>query len=384
MATKRTKATGKAKTAKVKASPLLAYALKHVEALLAIPSATNRVGAVADHVEAYARKAGLSVERDPDDTLRMRYKGSDRTRVVGYGAHLDRIGLMVDAVMDDGTVQVSAIGGLYPGHVMDGVVASIQVGKEREARMLEGVITHLDTPIHKVGREGFQKREHKWEKLRLRPDVCIGCTKKDGKAKLQELGVKVGQLVWLDPMLKIDRGHGTMRGRWLDNTLGCATLLALIDHWKATKAKLAFDVDLLFSVAEEAGMGGTAVIRDGLTDFVAVDTSIGEDAENLANCAIKQKAGAFPYSERLTDELEAAADAVKAGFERRTFSGGGTDAEQARSAGFKGRLGCIVVPIYGLHSIEAATTQALDNMCLTLDAHARGLGGKAAKPAKRK
>lgn len=346
-------------------TPALKSALLHTRALLDIPSATNRIEAVADYVEAHARKRGYKAERQPDDTLRITIEGTNKKRVVGYGAHLDRIGLMVDDVFDDGTVKISSIGGLYPGHVMDGCTASIQTKKD----LVEGVIFHTDTPIHKMGLEGFEKRPQKWKNIRLRPDACIGVTKKEGKERLSELGIRAGQLVWLNPMLNIDDTYQTLRSRWLDNTLGCAVLLALMDTWNG-KVKPKFTVDLIFSVAEEAGMGGTSVIRDGLTDFVAVDTSVGEDVEDLKNCAIKQKAGRYPYSAKLTDELEAAAERAKVGFERRSFEGGGTDAEQAKSAGFKGQVGCIVVPIYNLHSIEAGTFQALNAVIQTLHTHA--------------
>lgn len=347
-------------------SPALKSALAHTEALLKIPSATNRINDVADYVQAHAKKRGYKVERQHDDTLRITIVGKDPRRVVGYGAHLDRIGLMVDDVFDDGTVKISSIGGLYPGHVMDGVTASIQTKKG----LVEGVIFHTDTPIHKMGLEGFEKRAQKWKHIRLRPDSCIGVSKKEGKQRLESLGIRPGQLVWLNPLLNIDNKYQTLRGRWLDNTLGCAVLLALMDVWSAKKAKPRFTVDLLFSVAEEAGMGGTAVIRNELTDFVAVDTSVGEDVENLLNCSIKQKAGRFPYSQMLTEELEEAAEHAKVGFERRVFEGGGTDAEQARSAGFKGRVACIVTPIYNLHSIEAATFAGLNGVIETLNAHA--------------
>lgn len=362
------KATAKSTFTKIPVNAALKSALNHTEALLAIPAATNRVADVADYVVAHAKKRGFKTERQHDDTLHIRIPGKDTKRVVGYGAHLDRIGLMVDELFDDGTVKISAIGGLYPGHVMDGVTASIQTKKG----LIEGVIFHTDTPIHKVGGEGFEKRPHKWKNIRLRPDSCIGCTKKNGKERLNELGIRAGQLVWLNPMLVIDNDYQTLRSRWLDNTLGCAALLALIDTWSTSKTKPNFTVDLIFSAAEEVGMGGTSVIRPDMTDFVAVDTSVGEDVEDLNNCAIKQKAGKYPYSLRLTNELEEAADRAGVGFERKSFEGGGTDAEQAKGAGFKGQHGCIVTPIYNLHSIEAATFSGLNAVIQTLHHHAFG------------
>ncbi|PIZ31453.1 MAG: hypothetical protein COY40_01970 [Alphaproteobacteria bacterium CG_4_10_14_0_8_um_filter_53_9] len=359
------KAAPKSKTSKPSAA--LSSALAHTRALLAIPAATNRITETADYVEKHAKKCGYKAERQPDDTLRITIKGKDTKRVVGYGAHLDRIGLMVDDLCEDGTVKISAIGGLYPGHMLDGVIASIATKKG----MVEGVIFHEHTPIHKYGAE-FEKRPQKWKHMRLRPDACIGCSKKNGKDKLKEIGVQPGALVWLNPMLNIDEKNGTLRSRWLDNTLGCAVLLALMDEWSKAKVTPRFTIDLLFSAAEEAGMGGTSVIRPEMTDFVAVDTSVGEDVEDLANCSIKQKAGRFPYTQSLTEELEDAATKAKAGFERRVFEGGGTDAEQARGAGFKGRLACIVTPIYGLHSREAATFTALEAVIKTLHTHATG------------
>jgi len=353
---------------KAKTSPALQSALKHTRALLQIPAATNRIDDVATYVEKHARKQGYAVERQPDDTLRITIEGKDKKRVVGYGAHLDRIGLMVDDVQDDGTVKISSIGGLYPGHVMEGITGAIQTKKG----MVEGLIFHTETPIHKLGLQEFEKRAQKWKNIRFRPDACIGVGKKDGKKLLEKLGVLPGQLLFLNPLLAIDETHGTLRGRWLDNTLGCAALLALMDTWKGGKTKPRFTIDLIFSAAEEAGLGGTAVLRPEMTDFVAVDTSVGEDVENLRNCSIKQKAGRFPYSQKLTEELEEAATKAKVGFERRVFEGGGTDAEQARGAGFKGRVGCIVTPIYNLHSVESATFEGLNGVIETLNRHAMG------------
>lgn len=350
-------------------SPALKSALAHTRSLLAIPAATNRIAEVADYVQKHATKQGYKVERQWDDTIRITIKGKNTKRVVGYGAHLDRIGLMVDELKDDGTLKISAIGGLYPAHVMDGTTAAIATKKG----LVEGVITHTDTPIHKIGSlADWEKRPQKWANIRLRPDACIACTKKNGKDKLKALGVQPGQLVWLNPLLKIDEEHQTLRSRWLDNTLGCAALLALLDTWKAGKVTPRFTVDIIFSAAEEAGMGGTAVIRPELTDFIAVDTSVGEDVDDMSNCVIKQKAGRYPYTQSLTEELETAADKAKVGYERRTFEGGGTDAEQAKSAGFKGRIACIVTPIYGLHSIEAATFAGFEGMIKTLHTHATG------------
>lgn len=365
-----TKASAKApavKATKKVLTPAMKSALAHTRALLDIPSATNRIGAVADYVEKHSKKLGYKVERQWDDTLRISVAGKDTKRVVGYGAHLDRIGLMVDELFDDGTVKISSIGGLYPGHVMDGVTAKIQT---KDGTLVEGLIYHMDTPIHKMGLEGFEKRPQKWKNIRLRPDACIGCTKKNGKDKLKSLGIQVGQLVWLNPMLNIDEVNGTLRSRWLDNTLGCVVLLALMERWAEKKMKPKFSVDFIFSAAEEAGMGGTSVIRPELSDFVAVDTSVGEEMEDLNNCAIKQKAGRYPYSQKLTDELETAAEKAKVGFERKSFEGGGTDAEQAKGAGFKGQVACIVSPIYNLHSVESTTFGAVEGVIETLHAHA--------------
>jgi putative aminopeptidase FrvX len=308
--------------------------------------------------------------------------GKDAKRVVGYGAHMDKIGLMVDELCEDGSVKISAIGGLYPGHVMEGNLASIVVKKGAKNVWIQGVIAHVEKPIHKMPTlDAFTKREQKWEKIRLLPDACIAATKKTGKKMLEDLGVRVGQLVMLEHMLKIDYTARTLRSRWLDNMMGCAALMTLMDMWSASKTKPAYTIDLIFSVAEEAGMGGTAVIRPAMTDFVAVDTSCGEDGEDISNFMIKQKAGRLPYSAKLVEELEHAAHAAGAGFEPRVMSGGGTDAEQARGAGFKGRIACVAVPIYGLHSIEQGTFAAFEGLIKTLHAHAHGEAAEAPKKA---
>jgi len=168
-----------------KESAMLASYLKHYEALLGIPAAVNRVEGLIDYTLKCAKKAGYAADTLVDGTVRVSVPGLTKTvskktpRRIAYGAHLDRIGLMVDKLHEDGTIQMSAIGGLYPGHVLDGVTGSIVTKKET----FSGVITHVEAPIHALGIAKFQKREQDWKKVRLRLDACIG-KKKEGKKYL--------------------------------------------------------------------------------------------------------------------------------------------------------------------------------------------------------
>lgn len=340
--------------------------IEHLENLLAIPAAINNCDAAADYVQSHAESKGFKVSRQLDNSVHVVMKGSGRDkRVVGYGAHLDRIALMVSKLHDDGRIEFIPAGGLWPGHLMEGVVADVHT-KEGN---LPGVISHLEAPIHSLGIKEFENRAQKFEKLRLRLDALIGYDKKEGKKELEKLGVRPGQMIFPQMNLHIDKKHRTLRSRWLDNTLGCVALLTLMDWVHAEKTKLKFDMDLIFSVAEEAGKGGSSVHYPELTDFISVDVSIGEKADSMKNALILQNAGHFPYYRKLVDELEEAAVKSKANHDYEVLVGGGTDAEQARVAGFKGRIASLCTPVYGMHSIETATFDALEGVIKIMHAH---------------
>jgi|GEM_PF-1953258 len=347
--------------------------LAHYEALMAIPAAINRVDGLIEYTLKVAKKAGFAAETLHDGTVRVSVPGATKTagknipRRIAYGAHLDRIGLMVDKLHEDGRIEMSGIGGFYPGHVIDGTVAKIVTKNETFA----GVITHVEAPIHSLGLKKFENREQSWKKLRLRLDAGIGL-KKDGKKFLKDLGIECGQLIWLDNALSIDRKYKTLRSRWVDNTMAVATLLALMETWGKGKNKPTYDTDLVFTVAEESGMGGSSVAGYDVTDFVAVDVSLGEEADDMYLPSLSVKAGPFPYSSQLIEEMDAAAKHAKFEIEKHVITGGGTDAEQARRAGFTGRVVNMGVPVYGMHSIESCTFDALEGLLAVIDSHAMG------------
>ncbi len=345
---------------------IIETAMKHLEALLEIPASINNCDDVADYVQKCAQIKGFKSSRQLDNSVHIFMKGTNKDkRVVGYGAHMDRIALMVSKLHDDGRIEFIPAGGLWPGHLMEGVVAEVHTSKG----ILPGVISHIEAPIHSLGIKEFENRPQKFEKLRLRLDALVGCDKKEGKNRLEKLGVRRGQMIFPQTNLHIDRKNKTVRSRWLDNTLGCIALLTVMDWVHAEKNKLKFDMDLIFSVAEEAGKGGSSVHYPELTDFISVDVSIGEKADSMKDALILQNAGHFPYYRKLVDELETAARKSKALHDYEVLVGGGTDAEQARVGGFKGRIASLCTPVYGMHSIETATFDAIESVIKIIHAH---------------
>lgn len=336
----------------------------HIQNLLALPVAVNRTEDAADYVLAHAKKLKLNTEQLHDGTVRIRIKGKSSKRVVGYGAHLDRIGLIVRKLNDNGTLTIGNLGGLHPRHVEETAGTLLTDDGQKHP----GVIFHTSSPIHKMGLKKFNERPTEWDHIRFRPDVMIPY-KKDAKSKMTDLGIAPGNLIMLDGFFHADTEAKVVRGRWLDNTLGCAVLLTLMDQITATKMKPAFDTILTFSVSEEMGSGGSTVFAD-MTDFFSVDVTKAEEEDlELAKPTLRLAAHGYPLHLQLIKEMRQVAQAQDIPLQEEVDYGGGTDAEQARRAGFTGRIGCLMMPIYNMHSIEAASLESCEGLIKLICAH---------------
>lgn len=243
--------------------------------------------------------------------------GSRRNHVkVMLAAHMDEVGFMVMGVASDGTLIIEGVGSVDERQLL-GKPVWIGPGKA------PGVIGAK--PVHLM-EAAEREKVVKMDALR----VDIGAASQEAAKSIVRIGDRgtfATRFQTLGP---------TMRGKALDDRLGCATLIELLRG-----GPLRVDLCAAFTVQEEVGLRGARVAAYALNPEAAfaLDAAPANDLpalEGEENTAYNTRLGAGPaiyvadgrtlHSRPLADHLIATAEAAGIPYQIRQPGGGGTDA----------------------------------------------------------
>jgi putative aminopeptidase FrvX len=179
--------------------------------------------------------------------------------VVVFVAHMDEVGFSVTEIGEDGTLGVTAVGGIFP---------SLWEGQPALVHTARGPIPGVFVPRDSA--EGAARRTPP----AIRVDIGAG-----SRAKAESLGAKAGHTVTMPKTFT--RLAGTRAtGRSFDDRVGSTALVLAARHLDRTR--LRHRVILLWSVREETGLEGARVAADALglraTRVHAVDTFVSADS----------------------------------------------------------------------------------------------------------
>lgn len=241
-------------------------------------------------------------------------RGRGAARVL-IAAHMDEVGLMVVDHDSDGALRVEAVGGVSERLLLG---QPVLVGPKR----LPGVIGAA--PIHLLN-----DRKNAIVKIgQMRVD--IGASNQETARRYVALGDRVTfatQFAVLD---------GALRGKALDNRLGCATLIELLRG-----GPYPVELHAAFTVQEEVGLRGARVAgyAVGPDAALALDCTPAQDlphSRGRENTQYNARLGAGPVlyladartisDRRLVDYLRRTAQASGLPYQIRQPGGGGTDA----------------------------------------------------------
>ena len=159
-------------------------------------------------------------------------KGNKRPKnKLMLAAHMDEVGLIVTDVADDGTLKISSVGGVEPGVVIG---RRVTVGKNK----IKGVIGAK--AVHNLTAEEKSKAVT-MESLY----VDIGTVKRFESFDVLERGDIISFVSEY-----ICFGEDKIKGKALDDRIGCAIMLDLIN------SSLEYDTWFAFTVQEEIGLRG--------------------------------------------------------------------------------------------------------------------------------
>lgn len=278
--------------------------------------------------EGAVRRIVLDAIRDHVDEVRVDALGnvlavkrskrsSQRTPRLLVAAHMDEVGFMLTGHESDGSLRFELVGGVEE-HTLLG--KPVLVGPKR----LPGVIGAA--PVHLL-KDDRRNAVTKVSQMR----IDIGVDSADAAKRWVKMGERGGfttEFAVVGPSL---------RGKALDNRLGCATLVELL----RAPAVYDFDLHAAFTVQEEVGLRGARVVGyavDPACAFVldctpARDLPSSDDRENTQynsrlglGPAIYISDRGMISNDRLVRYLQQTADAAGLPYQFRQPGGGGTDA----------------------------------------------------------
>lgn len=252
-------------------------------------------------------------------------------------AHMDEVGLIVTAIDDEGYLRFDFLGGV-DRRVLIG--KRVYIGRDR----VHGVIGIK--PYHHVDKDE-EKRVPKREALY----IDIGVTSKAAARELVSLGDAV---VFDDSVLEF--GEGYLKAKALDDRIGCAAMIKLIE------SELPCDCTFAFTVQEEIGTRGAKVVSARVEPDLALVLE-GTTAADIPGVPPGKQICALGgglvipfmdkgtvYSRALYKTVTALADANGIKWQTKTLIAGGTDASAVQRSGAGVETIAISAPIRNIHS----------------------------------
>ena len=273
-------------------------------------------------------------------------KGEAKKKIM-ISSHMDEVGFMISEIKEDGMLGYGCIGGIDPS-----VVAGRKILVGDEKGQISGII--CSKAIH-------QKSPEEREKAVKHDKLCmdIGAASREEAEKL----VKVGDYATFDSeFYSFGKGGRTLKCKALDDRMGCAAMLEIMDSFKADPPKSDIEVYFCFTVREEIGFSGAGTAAANIAPDLSIvleTTAIGDlpTTEACRRVADVGKGGVVSivdrstvYDRELVDRAMEIAKAREIPAQLKRYVSGGNDAGHIHKALEGVKALAISVPTRYLHS----------------------------------
>lgn len=261
-------------------------------------------------------------------------KGSGGGKKILLDAHMDEVGFMVTNINEDGTLSFSPVGGVDARVVIG---KKVQVGKD-----VIGVIGYKAVHLQKDGAMNTPK----YHELK----IDIGTKSRQEAERLVKIGDMVAFTTDYEEFIE------TITAKALDDRCGCSILMDLIDEDIETKN----DVYFAFTVQEETGLRGPAILAEQLNADIAIaveTTTSGDDPElekqlwstHLGDGpAITFMHSGYVVHQEIFEKLVETAKNMQMPFQYKMRTVGGTNARRYALTGIP--AGVVSVPARYIHT----------------------------------
>ena len=314
---------------------------------------SGREDAVREAIAAIAGEYIDDITTDALGNLICRKKGSGKK--VLFAAHMDSIGVVATYIDEKGFIRFSQVGGLFKGDLINIMV--------RFANGTRGVISYEEkTPFKDLTLDNLF--------------IDIGAKDRTDA----ETQVQVGDFaVFEAPRFE---QNGVLCGPYLDNRIGCVTLLRAMEQVGETDNDLYF----VFTAQEEVGLRGAGAAAFAVEPDVAIAvdvTDTGDLPERKTPMAVDMGKGpAIKVMDRsvictpaVCAALEQAAHDCGIATQREILQCGGTDTAALQKARAGVQAGAVSIPTRYIHSpSEMCAVDDVENAAKLLARFAASFG----------
>ena len=314
---------------------------------------SGREDAVREAIAAIAGEYIDDITTDALGNLICRKKGSGKK--VLFAAHMDSIGVVATYIDEKGFIRFSQVGGLFKGDLINIMV--------RFANGTRGVISYEEkTPFKDLTLDNLF--------------IDIGAKDRTDA----ETQVQVGDFaVFEAPRFE---QNGVLCGPYLDNRIGCVTLLRAMEQVGETDNDLYF----VFTAQEEVGLRGAGAAAFAVEPDVAIAvdvTDTGDLPERKTPMAVDMGKGpAIKVMDRsvictpaVCAALEQAAHDCGIATQREILQCGGTDTAELQKARAGVQAGAVSIPTRYIHSpSEMCAVDDVENAAKLLARFAASFG----------
>ncbi len=327
-------------------------------------------------IHQFKGNAGIVVDTDPGN--------EDKPSVMVIG-HADKIRMQVRSISEDGKIWIntdSFLPGVLLGHEV--LLFSQDPKKPGSYRKIEGGTIEALGAIH------FSEASQRTGDKGIKPEMIYVELQMHGekpKKRLEELGIKAGDPIIFNRPIKRGFSDDTFYGAYLDNGLGCFTVIELA---RLLAKKPLKNVRMLFTMAthEEIGRFGATAVAGELKPDVLIGVDVNHDYDAAPNIGSK-KMNTLKMGKGCTITTGAiTSDYLNSLFEQACLDAGvpvqrdlsgrdtGTDAMAAALAGVDSAATSIGFPIRNMHTIsETAHTGDVLASIYGLEATVRMMDG---------
>lgn len=259
------------------------------------------------------------------------------TKKIMLCAHMDEVGIIITGIDDDGYLRFDFLGGVDRRVVIG---KRVYIGKNRIPGVIGIKAYHL---VDKEEEKNVPKREEMY--------VDIGAASKDEAEGLVPLG---DYGVFDDSVYEF--GEGFIKAKALDDRVGCASMIKLLE------SELPCDCTFAFTVQEEIGTRGAKVVANRICPEVAIvlEGTTAADLPDVPEGKTICKLGegiVIPfmdrgtlYSRRLYSQVTELADMNNIKWQTKHMIAGGTDASVIQRSGIGVDTIALSAPLRNIHS----------------------------------
>ena len=342
------------------------YALLENHPAIVLFEELIQVSSISGHEERMAtliraRLAGMGYESETDaaGNVLVRSAGAQPVApLVCYAAHMDEIGMIVTSVNDDGSLNISRSGDLYPWKLGEGPVDIMG-----DSVTLTGVLSMGSTHSATAEQTAIE-----WSDVR----IITGLSRN----QLEDAGIRVGTPVApiqsvRGPNVFGDPGDPLVAAWTFDDRMGCVALLRFLDSLKSGEPQPQCPTLIAFTVGEEVGGLGakSLALREQPDVFIAIDgcpTPAEAPLQLDGRPGIWSKDRLATYDQPLLRAIMAAAKAAGTQMQTAAFTSAASDASLVRYAGLAPRIACFGHVRENSHGYEVSRLAVFDNVLKTM------------------